>query len=70
MLQRVEPAVIRTQVWLLPKHRLAQGSFPEMKDWKQNDNDMIKTMCYAGVQNFQELRKILYVPGRRCNKVP
>jgi hypothetical protein len=35
-----------------------------MKDWKQNENDIIKTMCYARVQNFQELRKILYMPGR------
>jgi hypothetical protein len=35
-----------------------------MKDWKQNDNDLVKTMYFAGVQNIQELRKILYVPGR------
>lgn len=37
---------------------------PEMKDWKQNDSDLIKIACYVGVQNFQELRKKLYVPGR------
>jgi hypothetical protein len=34
-----------------------------MKYWKQNDNNLLKTVRYAGVQNFQELRKILYVPG-------
>jgi len=31
-----------------------------MKDWKQNDNDLLKTACYAGVQNFQDLREIQY----------